>query len=66
MKVLTYSEFIDLAQKHYANGGLTFVECWEEYQFNDYVRLFGEITEKVALEMFESESRSALVWANSF
>lgn len=66
MKALTYKEFIDLAQKHYKDGGLTFVECWEEYQFDDYVRLFGPITETEALKMFESEARAALEWAKRY
>ena len=63
---LTYKEFIALAQEHYKDGGITFVECWEEYQFNDYVRLFGEITKATALKMFEAESRLAVEWAKSY
>lgn len=65
MKELTYNEFIALARKNYTNGGIYFVECWEEYQFNDYVRLFGAITEQEAMKMFESECRSALACAKT-
>ena len=62
-KALTYKEFIELAEKHYINGGCVFVECWEEYQFNDYVRMFGEITEEYAMEMFARECSRAFDWA---
>jgi hypothetical protein len=58
-EALTYSEFIALAKKNYCNGGMHFVECWEEYQFNDWVRLFGDITHKNAMEMFAYEVRNA-------
>ena len=65
-KQLTYQEFINLAKKHYCNGGLTFVECWEEHQFNEYVRLFGAITEQETIKMFEDECRSAIEWAKGW
>lgn len=54
-KALTYEEFIALAKKNYNNGGSSFVECWEDYQFADYVRMFGPITEEEALSMFRNE-----------
>lgn len=53
MKILSYGEFMELALKNYAKGGEVFYECWEEYQFNDYVKLFGAITEKDAMKMFK-------------
>lgn len=65
MKELTYNEFIALAKENYTNGGMCFVECWEEYQFNDYTRLFGAITEHDAMKMFESECASALAYATA-
>lgn len=57
---------MELARQNYCKGGMTFYECWEEYQFNDWVKLFGEITTKEAMKMFEAEARSALIWAQSF
>lgn len=68
--VLTYEEFIDLAKQNYSKGGDGYVECWEEYQFDDYVKLFGAITEKKALEMFaadyeiERENEEFVRWAS--
>ena len=68
--VLTYEEFIDLAKQNYCKGGDGYVECWEEYQFNDYVTMFGPITEKKALEMFaadyeiERENEEFVRWAS--
>lgn len=53
MKALTYKEFMELARTNYTKGGEVFFECWEEYQFNDYVQLFGAITEQDAMKMFE-------------
>lgn len=50
---LTYKQFMALALEHYNNGGDSVYECWEEYQFNDYVHQFGPITTKEALKIFE-------------
>lgn len=55
---MTYQEFINLAKANYTKGGMIFVECWAEYQYNDYVSIFGEITEKDAIEMFEYEHKN--------
>lgn len=52
MKALTYEEFIALAKENYTKGGDVAVECWEKYQFEDYVKLFGPVTEARALQMF--------------
>ena len=49
---LTYSELMELALKHYHNGGSSVYECWEKYQFDDYVTMFGPITEEKALKIF--------------
>ena len=51
-KPLTYEELIAFAKEHYTEGGDAIYECWEEYQYNDYVKEFGPITKEVALEMF--------------
>ena len=56
-KAMTYTEFIEYAQKYYSKGGDSFVECWEDYQFDEYVKLFGPITKSKALEMFRMERR---------
>lgn len=53
MKALSYSEFMELARQNYTRGGEIFYECWEEYQFNDYVKQFGPITRAGALKMFK-------------
>lgn len=53
MKKLTYQEFMELAKQNYSKGGMVFFECWEEYQFDDYCKMFGEITEKRAIQMFK-------------
>lgn len=53
MKTLNYREFMELARQNYCKGGMVFYECWEEYQFDDYVKMFGEITENEAMKMFK-------------
>lgn len=54
-KTLTFVEFMDYANQHYNRGGDSFVECWEEKDFNDYVEQFGPITKREALKMFREE-----------
>lgn len=49
---LSYSEFIALAKENYTKGGDVAVECWEESQFDEYVKLFGPVTKTKALRMF--------------
>ena len=51
-KKLTYQEFMELAKQNYTKGGMVFYECWEECQFNDYVKEYGAITKKKAFQMF--------------
>ena len=41
-----------MARENYAKGGDVVVECWEKYQFEDYVKMFGGMTETKALQMF--------------
>jgi hypothetical protein len=38
-KALTYEEFVALAKENYTKGGDVVVECWEKYQFDDYVNV---------------------------
>lgn len=52
-KGLTYQELMEYAKKHYAKGGDTIFECWDEKTFNEYVQMFGEITKRKALSMFK-------------
>lgn len=51
-KALTYEEFIALAKENYTKGGDDAVECWERYQFDEYVKMFGAVTKTKALRMF--------------
>lgn len=46
---LTYKELMDLALKHYNEGGDSTYECLDEKTFNEN---YSKITEKEALEMF--------------
>ena len=49
---LTYKEFMELALEHYNEGGDCVYECWEEYQFDDYVKEFGSISKEKAMKLF--------------
>ena len=51
-KALSYEEFIELAKENYSKGGDVAVECWEKYQFEGYVKMFGAITRTGAIRMF--------------
>lgn len=53
-KTLTYQELMDYARKpkNYAMGGEFIAECWEEKDFDEYVKLFGPITKRDALFLF--------------
>lgn len=48
---MTYKELMAWGMKHYNEGGDVFVECWEESDFNEYVREFGPMTEKAACSL---------------
>ena len=61
MKNLTWKEFYKLALRNYENGGDGIVECWDERTFNEYVNEFGPITEKVALNMFDTAEQ---IWTD--
>ena len=54
-KALTYEELMKLAMEHYNEGGDATYECWGESEFNYYVKEFGPITKKKALEMFRRD-----------
>lgn len=57
-----------MARENYAKGGDVVVECWEKYQFEDYVKLFGLVTKAKALQMFrrwrsEEKEREAMMFS---
>lgn len=49
---MSYEEFMKLALEHYDEGGDCVYECWEEAQFDYYVKEFGAVTKKKALSIF--------------
>lgn len=51
-KGLTYQEFQAFALQHYNEGGDRSYECCDETWFSDYVRQFGPMTKRKALQMF--------------
>ena len=52
---MSYEEFIDLAMTNYEKGGDSFVECWEQTEFDEYVSTHGSITKAKARKMFKFE-----------
>lgn len=50
-KVLTYAELIELAKRHYNEGGDGIVECWSERDFDEYVKECGPVTLDIALSI---------------
>ena len=57
-----------MARENYAKGGDVVVECWEKYQFEDYVKLFGSMTKARALQMLrrwrsEEKEREAMMFS---
>ena len=52
-KILNYQEFMDLSKQYYLKGGDGYYECWDEKTFNEYVKMFGEITKSKALKMYK-------------
>lgn len=51
---MKYTELLELAKKHYNRGGDMVFECWDERFYNEYICMFGEITEEQALRLFET------------
>ena len=52
-KGLTYEELMDYAKQHYNRGGDATYECCDENWYNEYVKMFGPITKRRALQMFK-------------
>jgi len=53
-KALSYKECMEDSLKHYNKGGDRYYECWDQQEFDDYVKQFGEITKNKALEMYRT------------
>lgn len=53
-KFLTYEELIELAKKNYNKGGDGVVECWDKNTFNEYIKMFGGITKRVAMQIIRA------------
>lgn len=69
-KGLTYQQFIDYCKTKYTAGGDTYVECWDEKMFNDWVAQFGAMTKKRLQQMiktnfaYEKECDAMRDWDN--
>ena len=67
-EALTYEEFIALGKENYTNGGDVVYECWERYEFEEYVKMFGAMTEEKAMSLFrlyksqEDEAEAMSEW----
>lgn len=66
-RVLTYDEFIALAQENYTKGGEIAVECWDKKTFDHHVKEYGPVTKTKALRMFkrwrsEEREREAMMF----
>lgn len=67
-EALTYEEFIALGKENYTKGGDVVYECWERYEFEDYVKMFGAMTEEKAMSLFrlyksqEDEAEAMSEW----
>lgn len=51
-KGMTYEELMSFAKDHYNEGGDATFECCDRRWFDDYVKQFGPMTKRKALEMF--------------
>ena len=54
VKGLTYQQFIDYCKTKYTAGGDTYVECWDEKTFNEWVAQFGAMTKKRAQQLIKT------------
>lgn len=50
--ILSYDELMALANLMYNQGGDSVYECWDEKDFDEYVKECGPITVQKALEIF--------------
>jgi len=51
-KILNYKEFMELSLQYYNKGGDGYYECWDQQEFDNYVKQFGGITKNKALRMY--------------
>ena len=51
-KAMTYEELMEYALKHYNRGGDQTYECCDRKWFDEYVKMFGPMTKRKALDMF--------------
>ncbi len=60
---VSYEDFLRIARAEYAHGGDCIVECWERYQFDEYVKLFGKVTARrvyvMCKQYYEQECEAA-------
>ena len=67
-KPISYEEFQALGHKYYTKGGDVIVECWDEQAYNEYCEMFGQMTERGALNLIgmydevEKEEAAAKKW----
>ena len=65
---ISYEEFQKLGKKYYNRGGDVIVECWDEQAYNEYCEMFGQMTERGALNLIgmydedEKEEAAAKKW----
>ena len=50
-KPVTFDELVELAKKHYNEGGDGIVECWDQTTFDTYVEMFGPISKRCAMRL---------------
>lgn len=55
-KALSYKEFMEYSFQHYNKGGDGYYECWDQQEFDNYVKQFGEITKSRALKMYKTSA----------
>lgn len=68
---MAYEEFLSLAKENYIKGEDVAVECWERYQFDDYVKMFGPITKTKVFQMFrqwrsEEKGQEAMMFGGTW
>lgn len=60
--ILTYEELMDLALRHYNEGGDGVYECWDRRAYNDYTEACGPMTHSRAMEMFRTNKAIVCDW----
>lgn len=60
--LLTYEELMNLALRHYNDGGDGVYECWDRQTYDFHVELFGPITYSEAMGMFRRHKAVVCDW----